>query len=196
MVLEHVIHNSRHFFGHDGSGDGSGRFTGLGLVEAFDFEVVLHGMDSDFGEGELEIFVAVFVAGLMFEFLVGIAGAGDQSTVGEEVFFIGKAFDAIDLQVEREGGDFTDAWRHEQTLDIGVGYQMGMQGFLQCGDLIAKQGHLIDQTTELNPIFTRQRKSSKFLIAGERLQMMFIRREVEFFAEAVNTIDATDAFMH
>lgn len=119
MFFEHMVYDARHFFGEDGSGHRSGRFAGFGQVEAFDFRIKLDRMHGDFGESEFEVFVAIFVSGLMFEFLVGIAGAGHQSTIGEEVFVVGKAFDAVDLQVEREGGDFTDTRHPEQALNIG-----------------------------------------------------------------------------
>lgn len=107
-----------------------------------------------------------------------------------------KQLDAVDFEIEREGGDFADAWSHQQMLNVGVGHQMRMEGFFELGDLIAEQKNLIDQTLEMKPILARQGQGLKLCIGCTGVQVILIEGEVEFFEEPVDAIDATDSFVH
>ena len=71
-----MIYDSGHFFGNDGSGNGFVRFPELGVIKVFDLRVVLNRLYGDFGKSKFEIFIAVFITGFVFKFLVGVAGAG------------------------------------------------------------------------------------------------------------------------
>jgi hypothetical protein len=68
MVFEHVVYDSGHFLGDNGSGDGPGRFSGFGVVESLDFGIRANGMDGDFAESKFEIFIAIFVPDLCLSF--------------------------------------------------------------------------------------------------------------------------------
>jgi len=121
------------------------------LVEGFELRVILGGMDGSFGEGDLEIFVAV-LAGAMAHVPVGVVGSRHETTVTDEVLVGDKAFDTIDFEIDGEGRELANAGDCQEVLNIIVGDQDRMQGFLQGQDLVGEGIARVFQDRELEAI--------------------------------------------
>ena len=67
----------------------------------------------------------------------------NDAAVGEELAHRGEAFDAVDLEMEREGHDLADTGDLEQALDVGVGDECGLKPLLDTMDLITQQLDLL-----------------------------------------------------
>ncbi len=77
-------------------------------------------------EGELEVTVPVLPVPVT-ALACRVGRTGHDAAVGEEVLHGGKTFDAIDLEVEREGDELSDTGDPEQALDIGRGNELGLE---------------------------------------------------------------------
>jgi len=77
-------------------------------------------------ECELEVTVSVLPVPVT-ALASRVRRTGHDATVGEEVLHGGKAFDALDLEVEREGDELSDTGDPEQALDVGSGNEQGLE---------------------------------------------------------------------
>ena len=98
------------------------------------------------------------VAATVPAFTGGVVGPRNDAAVGEELAHRREAFDAVDLEMKREGYDFADTGNPEQALDIGVGDEFGLKLLLDTMDLITQQLDLLRIERRLKRGFVREPK--------------------------------------
>jgi hypothetical protein len=126
----------------EGACDGGVLVTCLLLVEALDLRVVLDSAHGRVAEHELDVAVAVLAVAVPA--LGGrVVGSGHDAAIAEELLYCRKALDAVDLEVEREGDELADPRDPEQTLDVGVGDELGIELLLDAADLVGEQLDLL-----------------------------------------------------
>ncbi len=108
------------------------------LVEAFDLREVLDGSDGGVAEGELEVAVAV-LPGSVPALSSRVVGSWHDTAVAEELPDCGEALDPIDLEVERESDESSDARNPQEALDVRVGDELGTELLLEPTDLVGEE---------------------------------------------------------
>ena len=142
LLLEDDVDATREFFLDECTSDGRVLLPSLSLIEAFDLGEILNGANGGVTERELEVSVAI-LATTVPALTGGVVGARNDAAVGEELAHRGEALDAVDLEMKCEGYDFADTGNPEQTLDIGVGDEFGLELLLDTMDLITQQLDLL-----------------------------------------------------
>ena len=142
LLLEDDVDATRDFLLDERTSDGRVLLSGLSLIEAFDLGEILNGPNRGVTECELEVSVPVFAATVP-ALTGGVIGPRNDAAVGEELAHRGEAFDAVDLEMEREGHDLADTGNPEQALDVGVGDECGLELLLDTMDLITQQLDLL-----------------------------------------------------
>ncbi len=95
-------------------------------------------------EGKLEVAIPIFGA-LVAGLAAGVAGTGDQATVGDEVTGGRKAGNVVDLEREGEGDDLANAGDPDQSLHIGGGNELRLKLVLDALDLLREKRELLSE---------------------------------------------------
>jgi len=137
LLLEDDVDAACDFLLDERASDGRVLLPSLSLIEAFDLGEVLNGANRGMTECELQVAVAILAATVP-ALTGGVVGPRDDPAVGEELAHRREAFDAVDLEVEREGHNLADPGDPEQTLDVGVGDEFGLKLLLDAMDLVSR----------------------------------------------------------
>ena len=167
LLLEDDVDATREFFLDECTSDGRVLLPSLSLIEAFDLGEILNGPNRGVTERELEVSVAILAAAVP-ALTGGVVGPRNDAAVGEELAYRGEAFDAVDLEMEREGHDLADTGNPEQALDVGVGDEFGLKLLLDSMDLITQQLDLLRIERRLKRGFVREPKGFGHIVLLEQ----------------------------
>ncbi len=167
LLLEDDVGATRDFFLNECTSDGRVLLPGLSLIEAFDLGEILNGPNRGVTECELEVSVAI-LATAVSALTGGVVSPRDDPAVGEELAHRREAFDAVDLEVEREGHNLADPGDPEQTLDVGVGDEFGLKLLLDAMDLVTQQLDLLRVERSLKCGFGREPKGLRHVVLLEQ----------------------------